>query len=215
MSETNIIKKQETVHNHINTFENEEIFIKIKNRNIINDILNDNTENIISSLSSDVGLILASEFDDLPTHTINFKTNIKKIIGRSINNIKVKNEKIVFTDLNLYSMLFIRKDSVENSGVESIVADKIIEDFKNHKYNILIGTQMISKGLNFKDVTLVGVINADASLNIPDFRSSERTFELLTQTGGRTGDKVLRQNPIFYKNNIFFDFDFLKAKEDY
>lgn len=138
MSETNIIKKQETFHNHINTFENEEIFIKIKNKNIINDILNDNTENIISSLSSDVGLILASEFDDLPTHTINFKTNIKKIIGRSINNIKVKNEKIVFTDLNLYSMLFIRKDSVENSGVESIVADKIIEDFKNKKNNKII-----------------------------------------------------------------------------
>ena len=74
-------------------------------------------------------------------------------------------------------------DTTRNKGSHS----KIIENFKNHKYNILIGTQMISKGLNFKDVTLVGVINADASLNIPDFRSSERTFELLTQTGGRTG----------------------------
>ena len=64
---------------------------------------------------------------------------------------------------------------------------KIIESFRNHEYDILIGTQMISKGLNFKEVTLVGVINADASLNIPDFRSSERTFELLMQTSGRTG----------------------------
>ncbi len=64
---------------------------------------------------------------------------------------------------------------------------KIIESFKNYEYDILIGTQMISKGLNFKRVTLVGVINADASLNIPDFRSGERTFELLMQTGGRTG----------------------------
>lgn len=64
---------------------------------------------------------------------------------------------------------------------------KIIEGFKNYEYDILIGTQMISKGLNFKKVSLVGVINADASLNIPDFRSGERTFELLMQTGGRTG----------------------------
>ena len=64
---------------------------------------------------------------------------------------------------------------------------KIIEDFGNHKYDILIGTQMIAKGLDFPLVTLVGVINADASLNIPDFRSSERTFQLLNQVSGRAG----------------------------
>lgn len=64
---------------------------------------------------------------------------------------------------------------------------KIIEDFGEHKYDILVGTQMISKGLDFPLVTLVGVINADASLNIPDFRSSERTFQLLSQVSGRAG----------------------------
>lgn len=64
---------------------------------------------------------------------------------------------------------------------------KIIEDFNSNKYNILIGTQMISKGLNFPNVTLVGVINADSSLNIPNFRSSENTFSLLDQVIGRTG----------------------------
>ena len=65
--------------------------------------------------------------------------------------------------------------------------EKIIEDFSNHKYDILVGTQMIAKGLDFPLVTLVGVINADASLNIPDFRSSERTFQLLCQVSGRAG----------------------------
>ncbi len=65
--------------------------------------------------------------------------------------------------------------------------EKIIDDFKNHNYDILIGTQMISKGLDFPLVTTVGVINADASLNIPDFRSSERTFSLLDQVAGRAG----------------------------
>ena len=65
--------------------------------------------------------------------------------------------------------------------------ERIIEDFSSHKYDILVGTQMIAKGLDFPLVTLVGVINADASLNIPDFRSSERTYQLLSQVAGRAG----------------------------
>jgi len=65
--------------------------------------------------------------------------------------------------------------------------ERIINDFRNKKYNILIGTQMIAKGLDFDDVTLVGVVNGDATLNIPDFRSGERTFSLLSQVAGRSG----------------------------
>ncbi len=65
--------------------------------------------------------------------------------------------------------------------------EKIIESFKKGEYDILLGTQMISKGLDFPNVTLVGVINADSSLNIPDFRSNEKTFALLYQASGRAG----------------------------
>lgn len=64
---------------------------------------------------------------------------------------------------------------------------RIIDDFADEKYDILLGTQMISKGLDFKNVTLVGIINADTSLNIPDFRANEKTFNLLYQTSGRAG----------------------------
>ena len=64
---------------------------------------------------------------------------------------------------------------------------KLIEEFSSGKYKILVGTQMISKGLNFENATLVGIINADASLAIPDFRSAEKTYELLSQTAGRVG----------------------------
>lgn len=65
--------------------------------------------------------------------------------------------------------------------------EEIYENFKEGKGDILIGTQMVAKGLDFKGVTLVGVIAADLSLNIPDFRSQERTFQLLTQVSGRAG----------------------------
>ncbi len=65
--------------------------------------------------------------------------------------------------------------------------EKIIADFKKKKFDILIGTQMIAKGLDFPDVTLVGVIAADSHLNLPDFRAAERTFQLITQVSGRAG----------------------------
>lgn len=65
--------------------------------------------------------------------------------------------------------------------------EKIINSFMNHEYDILIGTQMIAKGLDFPLVTLVGIINADTILNIPDFRSNEKTYQLISQASGRSG----------------------------
>ena len=63
----------------------------------------------------------------------------------------------------------------------------ILKQFAERKVDVLVGTQMIAKGLDFPDVTLVGVILADTSLNLPDFRAAERTFQLVTQVAGRAG----------------------------
>lgn len=79
--------------------------------------------------------------------------------------------------------------------------EKIINDFGCHKYDILVGTQMIAKGLDFPLVTLVGVINADSSLNLPDFRSAETTFQLLSQVSGRAGRSDLAGEVIIQTYN--------------
>ena len=93
------------------------------------------------------------------------------------------------------------RDSTTNKGMH----EKIITDFYDHKYDILLGTQMVSKGLDFPHVSLVGILNADASLNIPDYRSNERTFSLLCQASGRAGRKDTTGEVIiqtFYPDNF-------------
>lgn len=90
------------------------------------------------------------------------------------------------------------QDTTRNKGAHK----RIIDDFKDKKYNVLVGTQMIAKGLDFPLVTLVCVVNGDASLNIPDFRSSERTYELLSQVAGRAGRDKLPGEVIIQGFNV-------------
>ena len=82
-----------------------------------------------------------------------------------------------------YTAVRLDLDSVKKKGE----LQKILGDFKKGKTDILIGTQLIAKGLDFRNVGLVGIISADVSLNIPDFRSPERAFQLITQAAGRAG----------------------------
>ncbi|NLY77341.1 MAG: primosomal protein N' [Tissierellia bacterium] len=103
-------------------------------------------------------------------------------------------------------------DTTSRKGSHDLILDKM----KNNKIDILIGTQMIAKGLDFKNVTLVGVIAADTTLNLPDYKSSERTFQLITQVAGRAGrgefgGKVIVQtyNPEHYSIQCAKDYDYI------
>lgn len=79
--------------------------------------------------------------------------------------------------------------------------DKIITDFEQGKIDILVGTQMISKGLDFERVSLVGILNADNMINFPDFRANERAFQLMTQVSGRAGRKNKRGTVVLQTSN--------------
>ncbi|WP_235814528.1 primosomal protein N' [Propionispora sp. 2/2-37] len=106
----------------------------------------------------------------------------------------------------------------QDSTVGKMAHDRILHAFANGEYDILLGTQMVAKGHDIKNVTAVGIISADSALNLPDFRSAERTFALLTQAAGRAGrgskkGRVIIQtyNPEHYaimasQNHSYVDF---------
>ncbi|HNQ67116.1 MAG TPA: primosomal protein N' [Bacteroidales bacterium] len=79
--------------------------------------------------------------------------------------------------------------------------EKIVKSFENHEYDILIGTQMVSKGFDFENVALVGILNADNMLNFPDFRAFERAYQLMTQVSGRAGRRKIQGKVIIQTYN--------------
>jgi primosomal protein N' (replication factor Y) len=103
--------------------------------------------------------------------------------------------KIYFPDLNI-----IRMDWDSVKGRDGI--DRIIHRFENKEADILVGTQMVSKGLDFDNVGLVGVLSADQLLHFPDFRASERTYQLITQVAGRAGRKKKQGKVIVQAFNL-------------
>ena len=132
---------------------------------------------------------------------------------KTLKELGTGTEKIEEEIKKLFNLRVVRMDLDTTTRKGS--HERIINDFRNHKYDILLGTQMISKGLDFPNVTLVGVINADTSLFIPSYKSPERTFQLLSQVSGRSGrgdvpGKVILQtyNPDHYAIS-------LASKNDY
>lgn len=141
---------------------------------------------------------------------ITFKPSICPDCGsKEINQFGLGTEKLEEeVAKNFPNIKIIRMDIDTTSKKGS--HDRIINDFSSKKYDLLIGTQMIAKGLDFEDVTLVGVINGDASLNIPDFRSAERTFSLLNQVAGRAG-RALKEGRVIIQGFNLNHYSILNA----
>ena len=116
---------------------------------------------------------------EIPSECPECKSKYIKPFG--IGTQKIEEEiKTIFPNLRV---LRLDKDTTSRKGS----FDRILNSFKNKEADILIGTQMLSKGLDFDNVTLVGILSADMILKFPDFRSSEMTFQLITQVAGRAG----------------------------
>jgi len=148
--------------------------------------------NIESCPNCDVSLTYHQKNHVLMCHTCGFQKTAPDscpvcggttISYRGIGTQRVEEElKRLFSDSKITRM---DQDTTRRKGTH----DKIITDFENKKSDILFGTQMIAKGHDFPGVNLVGIISADTGLFFPDFRSGEKTFQLLTQAAGRAGRK--------------------------
>ena len=137
----------------------------------------------------DISLTYHKSSDSLRCHYCNYTkkcpSKCMKCGSADIKGIGLGTEKLEQEIMDKFKARVIRMDADTTS--RKGMHEKIIKEFGEGKYDILLGTQMIAKGLDFPKVTLVGVINADMSLCVPDFRSSERTFQLLSQVSGRAG----------------------------
>ena len=168
----------------------EQVMLLINRRGYSNYLICSNCGYVFKCPNCDITLTYHKTSGMMRCHYCGYGTKrlelCPKCSEKSIKEIGSGTQKIEELIKDLYPFAkVIRMDADTTSKKGS--HHKIINDFNEGKYDIIVGTQMIAKGLNFPNVTLVGVINADSSLNIPNFRSSEQTFSLLDQVIGRAG----------------------------
>jgi len=149
---------------------------------------------VLKCKSCDVALTYHSAEDDLVCHHCNYRTFVPDACpscwsGR-IRHFGVGTQRVEAVTRQLFPQAQIVRWDRDTTGGK-MAHEKILEKFINHEADVMIGTQMIAKGLDLPLVTLVGVMTADTALHMPDFRAGERTFQLLTQVAGRAGRSIL------------------------
>lgn len=119
-------------------------------------------------------------------YAIKYEVTCPKCHEKSLKDLGVGTEKIEEEIKSIFPLARVLRMDVDTTSRKG-AHKRIVDAFARGEADILLGTQMVAKGLDFPNVTLVGVINADTSLMLPDFRSSEKTFDLLSQVAGRAG----------------------------
>lgn len=153
----------------------------------------------------DVSLTYHKGINQLTCHYCGYTYQLPKICpaceGTDLVNRGFGTEKIEDDIKTLFPESAVARMDLDTTRTRSAY-EKIIADFEQGKTNILIGTQMVSKGLDFDHVSVVGILNADTMLNYPDFRSYERAFQLMAQVSGRAGRKNKRGRVVLQTKSI-------------
>ena len=184
---------------------NEQVILFLNRRGYSTIVTCHNCGFTVKCPNCDIPLTYHKNTDNLRCHYCNYTVNNLSVCpecnSKDINQFGLGTEKLEQVVLNTFEKAKTLRMDLDTTSKKN-GHEEIINAFKDKDYNILIGTQMIVKGLDFPSVTLVGVINGDSSLNIPDFRSSERTFDLLSQVSGRSGRSNLKGKVIIQGFNI-------------
>ena len=153
----------------------------------------------------DVSLTYYKHNDKLVCHycgyTIDFNHNCCECNSNKVNTIGYGTEKIEEEVRSIFKTDKVARLDLESTRSKKAY-DRILNDFESGKIKILIGTQMISKGLDFKNVSTVGIVNADTMLNFPDFRAFERSYQLITQVSGRAGRQKKQGKVVIQCNDV-------------
>lgn len=165
-----------------------------------------------------VALTYHKSIDKLVCHYCDYAhpvyTKCPECSGKYIKHFGIGTQKVAEEINELFpSARVTRMDADTTSARHS--HEKLLDSFKNRESDILIGTQMITKGLDFENVTLVGIVAADMSLNVDDYRAAERTFDLITQVTGRAGRGHLSGRALIQTYNPDNETIIAASKQDY
>lgn len=196
----------EKLKNEINNCiqKEEQVILFLNRRGYFTTVMCSNCGHVLKCPNCDIPLTYHKNQNKMTCHYCDYTTykvyNCPKCTGTKFSNLGMGTEKLQEEIESMFNVKTLRMD-IDTTSKKGSHA-KIIESFRNKEASILIGTQMVSKGLDFDNVTLVGVINGDATLNIPDYRSAERTFALLNQVAGRSGRSKLPGKVIIQGFNL-------------
>ena len=182
---------------------NEQTVLLLNRRGFANFQICQNCGHVPQCPNCDISLTYHKSNGSLMCHYCGYEEGIKRqcadcsstdVTFRGTGTEKVEE---ILRDTFLTDVVRMDVDTTKNKGTHEALLDR----FEKDEIPILLGTQMIAKGLDYPKVTLVGVLNSDTMLNLPDFRANERTFQLLTQVAGRAGRHQLAGEVIFQTYN--------------
>ena len=192
---------------------NEQVMLLINKRGYSSFVMCRSCGEAVKCPNCDVTLTYHKSNDSLVCHYCGFKREKPKECpscgSKAIKEIGIGSEQVEEMIRKTFNTNVIRMDSdtTQNKGSHA----KLIKDFQDHKANILVGTQMISKGLDFDNVTLVGILLADITLKMPDYRNSERTYDLIMQVAGRAGRRSIKGDVVVQSfNTTHYSIDLTK-----